>query len=54
LECKDFSIEQPFNKIFEVIKTLKNFGLMLEQINPRELAIIINEAYVIIVSPNRG
>jgi hypothetical protein len=53
LDYKDFSVKQPFNKIFEIIKMLKNLRLMLEQINPGELAIIINEAYVVIGLPNR-
>jgi hypothetical protein len=50
LDGLDLSIKQSFNKILEITKALENFGLMLDQVDPCELAKIINKGYIIFES----
>ena len=54
LHSNDFVIKLSFNKLLEVKKHLINIRTFFKQINPRELAEIINEAYIISVLANRG
>ena len=43
LNSKKFMIKEPLIKVLEIMKTLKNFRFMSQEIDPRELAKIINE-----------
>jgi hypothetical protein len=52
LDSKNFSVKKPLNKILKFSKNLKNFGLMLEQVDPCEFAKIINEAHIIFILSN--
>jgi hypothetical protein len=54
LNNMNFAIKLSFNKILKIMKTLKNFRLMTQKVDPSELAIIINKTDIIIMSPNRG
>ena len=42
------------NHALEVMKTLKDFRFIAQQIDPRKLAKIINEAHIIGVPANRS
>jgi len=46
--------ELSFNKLLEILEALKNFGFVTQEINPRELTIIINKAHIVIIVANRG
>jgi hypothetical protein len=48
----NFSIKESFNKILELMKSLKHIRFELEKINPSEFTIIINEADIIFISSN--
>jgi len=43
LNSKKFMIKVPLIKVLEIMKTLKNFRFMSQEIDPRELAKIIDE-----------
>jgi hypothetical protein len=49
-----FSIKETFNKVLEIMKTLKNFRFVSTKINPCKLTKIINKAHIVIVSSNRS
>jgi hypothetical protein len=49
---QELSCQKPFNEILEFLKFLKNFGLMLEQVDLCEFAKIINEAHIIFIPSN--
>jgi len=51
LNRENFSTEFSFYKTLEIMKNLKDLGLMFEQIYPGVLAIIIYEANIISMSP---
>jgi len=52
LHSKNFSVKLPFNKSLKFMKTLKNFALVAQQIDPSELAEIINKTHIISISSN--
>jgi hypothetical protein len=54
LNSTNFAIKLSFNKILKITKTLKNFRLMTQKVDPSELAIIVNKTDIIIMPPNRG
>jgi len=52
LHSKNFAIKELFNKSLKFMKTLKNFALVAQQIDPSELAEIINKTHIISISSN--
>jgi hypothetical protein len=54
LHGQQFLIEESFNTSLEVLKFLKNFRFMFEQVNPCEFAKIIDKRNIVIVLSNRS
>lgn len=54
LHGNNLSIKKTFNKVLEIMETLKHLRFMAQEINPSEFAIIINEENIISVSPNQS
>ena len=54
LESKDLFIKGSFNMILKIMKAGKNIRFILNKIDPSKLAIVINEAYIILVASNRS
>jgi hypothetical protein len=50
LHSNNFTVESMLNKALKLMKFLKNFRLMLNQIKPCKLAIIIYETNIIFLS----
>lgn len=50
----NFVIELSLYKTLEVIKTLENFRLLTQQLNPHIFGMIINKGNIIIVATNRS
>jgi hypothetical protein len=53
LNDKNFSIKEHFNKVLEILNFLKQLRFVLKQIDPCELAIVINETNIIFKMTNR-
>jgi hypothetical protein len=54
LHSDNISRKFAFNKVHEIVEDIKDIRFFLNKINPCELAKIIDEAYIIIVSTYRG
>jgi hypothetical protein len=52
LYSTDFSIKLSLNKHLKITKTLKNFRLSTQQIDPCEFTMVINETHIVIISTN--
>ena len=52
LHRNNFLVKESFDKILELMKSLKHIRFELEKINPSEFTIIINEADIIFISSN--
>jgi len=52
LHSKDFLIELSFYHGLKILKLMKNIRLVLNKIDPGKFAKIINEAYIIAISPH--
>jgi hypothetical protein len=53
LHSEDFAIKLPLYKMLKIMKVLKDLRLMPQEINPGELTIIINKAYIVSFASNR-
>jgi len=54
LDRKYLETKLKFNHILEKTETLKHFRFIIQQIDPRELAIVIDETDIVIMPANRG
>ena len=50
LKSKNFAIKLLFNKVLKVMKFLKNFRLVFDQIDPREFIEVIDKTHIIFLS----
>jgi hypothetical protein len=50
LDSTNFTIKLTLNRRLEITKTRKHLGLLSKQVNPCELAKIINEANIIFIT----
>lgn len=48
LHSPDFFVKLSLHKTLEVLKTLKNFKFITQQVNPGKFGVIINEADIIL------
>jgi hypothetical protein len=53
LNSYDFPIKSPFNELLEFMKFLKYLRFITKKINPNKFTMIIYEAHIIFVSPNK-
>ena len=53
LHGEDLFVELAFDKRLEIGKNLKHLRSIFQKINPSIFAKIINEAYIILIAPNR-
>jgi hypothetical protein len=54
LESHNIFVEETFNMILEVMKSSKHIRFIFEKVYPCKLAIVINEAYIILVPSKRS